>query len=49
MTAPGPSPLAADTWSKEQKDMCLAETAASFRYGGGLLGYLKAPPEPAAV
>jgi len=33
----------AETWSREQKDACLEQTANSFRYGGGMLGYLKAP------
>ena len=35
----------AETWSREQKDACLAETANSFRYGGGMLAYLRAPQE----
>jgi len=33
----------AEGWSREQKDLCLAETAASFRYGGGMLAYLREP------
>jgi len=33
----------AEQWSREQKDMCLEETAASFRYGGGMLAYLRSP------
>jgi len=30
-------------WTREQKDACLAETAASFKGGGGLLTYLREP------
>lgn len=33
----------AEGWTREQKDMCLAETANSFRYGGGMLAYLRRP------
>ena len=32
------------TWSREQKDACLSETANSFKYGGGMLKYLREPP-----
>ena len=35
----------AGTWSREQKDACLAETAASFKGGGSLLRYLREPPQ----
>jgi len=35
----------AETWTREQKDACLEQTAASFRYGGGMLAYLRAPQE----
>jgi len=35
----------ANTWSREQKDACLAETAASFKGGGSLLKYLREPPQ----
>lgn len=28
-------------WTREQKDMCLDETAASFKYGGSLLKYIR--------
>lgn len=35
--------MVAETWTREQKDACLVETAASFRYGGGMLGYLRGP------
>jgi len=34
----------ADTWTREQKDACLAETAGSFRYSGSLLSHLREPP-----
>ena len=33
----------ANTWSREQKDKCLAETANSFRYGGALLQHISMP------
>lgn len=33
----------AEQWTREQKDACLAETAASFRSGGGMLAYLRGP------
>jgi heme oxygenase len=33
----------ADTWTREQKDACLAETAATFKGGGSLLTYLREP------
>ena len=35
----------AGTWSREQKDACLAETAASFKGGGSLLRYLREPQQ----
>ena len=35
----------AGTWNREQKDACLAETAASFKGGGSLLRYLREPPQ----
>jgi len=31
------------TWDREQKDLCLAETADSFRYGGALLQHISRP------
>lgn len=34
----------ADTWSREQKDKCLAETAQSFKLGGALLQHISQPP-----
>ena len=33
----------ANTWSREQKDACLAETADSFKYGGALLQHISRP------
>lgn len=33
----------AETWSREQKDACLAVTGESFKFGGSLLSYLKEP------
>lgn len=33
----------AGTWSRAEKDECLAETGASFQYGGSLLGHIKGP------
>mmetsp|Transcript_23270 Transcript_23270/g.53830 ORF Transcript_23270/g.53830 Transcript_23270/m.53830 type:complete len:264 (-) Transcript_23270:282-1073(-) len=33
----------AGTWSREEKDECLAETGPSFKYGGALLGHIKGP------
>lgn len=30
-------------WSREEKDACLAETAASFKGGGSVLKYLREP------
>jgi heme oxygenase len=38
----------ASGWTREQKDACLAETAASFKGGGSLLKYLREPPEEAS-
>jgi len=38
----------ANTWTREQKDSCLAETAASFKGGGSLLKYLREPVEQSA-
>jgi len=35
----------ADAWSREQKDACLAETASSFKSGGAVLTYLRAPQQ----
>jgi len=32
-------------WTREQKDACLNETANSFRYGGGMLAYLRSPQQ----
>jgi len=34
------------TWTREQKDLCLAETAASFKGGGAMLQHMR-PPSPA--
>jgi hypothetical protein len=31
----------AQTWSREERDRCLEETAPAFKYGGSLLGYIK--------
>jgi heme oxygenase len=36
-------------WTREQKDACLAQTAASFKYSGGLLGHLRAPASSRAA
>jgi len=33
----------AETWTREQKDLCLAETADSFKYGGALLQHISRP------
>merc|ERR1740136_283155 len=33
----------ANSWTREQKDACLAETAATFKGGGSLLTYLREP------
>jgi len=33
----------ANTWTREQKDACLAQTMNSFRYGGALLQHLSKP------
>ena len=33
----------ADTWTREQKDMCLGATADSFKYGGALLQHISRP------
>ena len=33
----------AATWTREQKDACLAQTADSFKYGGALLQHLSMP------
>ena len=38
----------ADTWTREQKDACLAETAATFKGGGSLLTYLREPVKDSA-
>lgn len=35
----------AETWNREQKDACLAETARSFKFGGGMLAYLREPQQ----
>jgi len=35
-------------WTREQKDACLAETAATFKGGGSLLKYLREPPADSA-
>jgi len=35
----------AETWSREQKDECLAETGPSFKFGGALLGHIRGPPQ----
>jgi len=32
-------------WTREQKDLCLSETAGSFQQGGSLLQHLSRPPE----
>lgn len=33
----------AEQWTREQKDMCLEETANTFRYGASMLAYLRSP------
>ena len=33
----------ASTWSESEKQACLEETMACFRYGGSLMVYMKAP------
>jgi heme oxygenase len=33
----------AETWSGEEKQQCMEETMACFRYGGGLIKYMKEP------
>lgn len=33
----------AETWSAEEKQACLEETIACFRFGGSLMVYLKPP------
>ena len=35
----------ASTWSEQEKQACLDETAMSFRYSGALMVYLR-PPSP---
>lgn len=35
--------ILANTWSDEEKKACLEETMACFKYGGGLVSYLKSP------
>ena len=35
------------TWSREQKDAVLAETAASFNGGGAMLSHIRGPPAKA--
>ena len=35
------------TWSREQKDKCLDETANSFKGGGAMLQHLSKPPTAA--
>ena len=32
------------TWTREQKDLCLNETAASFKGGGSMLQHIRGPP-----
>jgi len=32
-----------DTWTREQKDACLAQTADSFKFGGALLQHISRP------
>ena len=39
----------ADTWTREQKDLCLAQTADSFKYGGALLQHISRPNAAAAA
>lgn len=34
----------AASWTREQKDLCLSETAASFKQGGSLLQHISRPP-----
>ena len=36
------------TWTREQKDLCLAQTADSFKYGGALLQHISRPNAAAA-
>ena len=33
----------ADGWTREQKDLCLAQTADSFKFGGALLQHISRP------
>ena len=33
----------ADEWNEEEKRLCMDETACTFRYGGGLMTYLREP------
>jgi heme oxygenase len=35
----------ASTWSEDERQQCLDETAATFRYGGSLLSYISAPKQ----
>lgn len=35
----------AASWTQEQKDACLSETARSFKYGGGLLQHIRGPKQ----
>eukprot|EP01041_Mallomonas_annulata_P007746 gene7745-15844_t len=37
----------ATTWNETEKQECLEETMACFRYGGSLVQYMRAPPAPA--
>ena len=36
-------PRQVDTWTREQKDACLAQTADSFKFGGALLQHISRP------
>lgn len=33
----------ANTWTESQKKECLEETLSCFKFGGGLMVYMKAP------
>ena len=33
----------ADEWNEEEKRLCMDETSCTFRYGGGLMTYLREP------
>lgn len=33
------------TWTREQKDLCLAETANSFKGGGAMLQHIRPPAD----